>query len=398
MTDNKKENKNWSDIFVMTTFSASVQQNYQFGQYTFPCSDDSNLKVCATGDSEIDCTYCFAKTNSPICVKPDPGVCGSYTGSDGGDILEGVAITSNQFDTYFTVECTFFASAFNDIDNVDAYINVFGRDSNYKGDLMKNFCKQTSSNCATDPTTGNPMTSCLFLNDNGDSGNECREWYSLVGSGADATMQTYCGNNPTAPDCKCINRASDPIYQAIKTGGGDSIPDQCWWSACAAAGPPGNLVNSALLDQSVCPSTLCQDINNIIGNIDSNITQGDLTSNINCPITTVAGSSTNGNGSNGNGGNGSNGNGGNGSNGNGGSTNVQPSSNTFINDADTWWDKYKIWIILAIVGIILILIFVFIFFHGRQSAAKAKKANTSKSGGTTTKTTSSATASSSPTS
>jgi len=128
---------------------------------------------------------------------------------------------------------------------------------------MSTFCGAlVTANCP------NSATNCLRFVSLNDDGAACRAWASKGWQGrgypstdrqsdADAAFKTWCGNNPSLPECSCVNAADNPTYAALKAGG-IQVPDYCWYTPCSDTRNIGTFE-----DQSQqCPKSICQTIIN----------------------------------------------------------------------------------------------------------------------------------------
>jgi len=118
------------------------------------------------------------------------------------------------------------------------------------------------------------MKECSRLKSIGEGGNECRMWFEKQNPNIqDATIQNYCLRHNTE-DCKCINRADNTTYQAMK--GAHSINDGCWYTPCANRS--GKYLIPTNLVKPTCPDKLCQVLFDIIedGNVSIDHVQNDI--------------------------------------------------------------------------------------------------------------------------
>lgn len=180
------------------------------------------------------------------------------------------------------VICNYDVSKFTSLSDVEEWISVFGKNTGYNNQIMPFFCTQQSTNCPIDPATSAPMAKCSNFVDLGSAGQLCQTWFKEHPNNADAAMNGYCSNPAKAtPDCGCLNRSQNPVYQVV--GKVENFPDACWFIPCKNPFTP-YLVTSTLTDQANqgCPQNICQIINQIVDNTDTNISIGDLEQNISC--------------------------------------------------------------------------------------------------------------------
>ena len=179
---------------------------------------------------------------------------------------------------------------------------------------MPHFCSLQSSSCPIDPMTAKPMEKCANLTSTGESGNICRSWAQQNVKGSNASKLDYC-NKFNTPDCQCLNRSDNKIYKLAKNG--NPFNDGCWWIPCG--NPSTYLVTSNLIPRpGDCPQRICSIINNILAESGSQVNIKDVEEVINCPIN---------------------------------------------GDTRNDWDKYKWWIIGAVVLIGVLIILVFLLRH-----------------------------------
>ena len=163
--------------------------------------------------------------------------------------------------------------------------------------VMENFCAIPTlipSNCPIDPATGVRMTACSNMISGGPEGSLCQNWYDFVNTNnpctsepssgiGDRVMDTYCTNYPNNPDCGCLNRVDNKVYQAATNNNPDtSIQDACWWKPCQSKNI--YLVTSDFYSPPpACPSTICTTINQNIATNGGSITEGEITTYVSCP-------------------------------------------------------------------------------------------------------------------
>jgi hypothetical protein len=181
------------------------------------------------------------------------------------------------------------------------WVKYFGKDNTYNTQIMPWFCAEpldpnfepASEVCPKDPATGQRMTTCSHFSATNDSGDWCRQWateqeqqHPNTRTLADVAKEKYCRTFPDSPDCACLARSYNSIYQQLKAGitrsaGGQVLPDQCWWAPCA--NPSAYLVTSDLaVKPGTCPDTVCQEVQNFVDS--ENINLRDVQQNISCNL------------------------------------------------------------------------------------------------------------------
>ena len=112
---------------------------------------------------------------------------------------------------------------------------------------------------------------------------ECKEWANSTWPGADVQsdniMKQWCEDSAhkNDPACKCYYRATDKIYLELQS----KLPARagCWYKSCVDQDFVQDLVTSDVRQHTVCPTTICQNVIDVLGgNIDINT----LNMEINC--------------------------------------------------------------------------------------------------------------------
>ncbi|ASQ42763.1 myristylated membrane protein [Pelophylax esculentus virus] len=221
------------------------------------CGKDWDLgeQTCASG-------FC---TSQPLCARiKKTQVCGLRYSSKGKDPL-----VSAEWDSRGApyVRCTYDADLIDTQAQVDQFVSMFGESPG----LAERYCMRGVKNTAGELVS-------RVSSDADPAGGWCRKWYSAHrGPDQDAALGSFCIKNPGAADCKCINRASDPVYQKVKTL--HAYPDQCWYVPCAA--DIGELKMGTQRDTPTnCPTQVCQIVFNMLD--DGSVTMDDVKNTINC--------------------------------------------------------------------------------------------------------------------
>ncbi|AZY88502.1 myristylated membrane protein [Lumpfish ranavirus] len=231
------------------------------------CGKDWDLgeQTCASG-------FC---TSQPLCARiKKTQVCGLRYSSKGKDPL-----VSAEWDSRGSpyVRCTYDADLIDTQAQVDQFVSMFGESPG----LAERYCMRGVKNTAGELVS-------RVSSDADPAGGWCRKWYSANrGPDQDAALGSFCIKNPGAADCKCINRASDPVYQKVKAL--HTYPDQCWYVPCAA--DVGELKMGTQRDTPTnCPTQVCQIVFNMLD--DGSVTMDDVKNTINCDFSKYVASQT----------------------------------------------------------------------------------------------------------
>ncbi|WAK75139.1 putative myristylated membrane protein [Mandarin fish ranavirus] len=205
-------------------------------------------------------------TAQPKCAKLKAAqVCGLRFSSKGKDPLLGAEWDATKGAPY--VRCSYDADAIDTQAQVDQFISMFGESPG----LAERYCMRPVKD-----STGKIVS--RVSSDTDPAGDWCRRWYSASrGSAQDAAISSFCVKNPDAADCKCVNRASDPLYQKVKEL--HSYPDQCWYVPCS--GDVGELkLNTQRDTPKNCPTEICQIVFNMLD--DGSVKIDDVKNSITC--------------------------------------------------------------------------------------------------------------------
>lgn len=175
--------------------------------------------------------------------------------------------------------CLYPLATFQDEKNVAQYVSTFGENSDYNNVILPYFCSSqvkstTSQKCPLDPFTNLPMTFCSQIVSN----DRCKNWIrDQIAEGASSSqvnnanniLNNYCATYNT-PDCDCLNRQQNPIYQAMATG--SIYPDTCWWTPCKDTTQNIYLVPTEGLEACNVDNTVyCPSVNIVIGGNSQNL-------------------------------------------------------------------------------------------------------------------------------
>ncbi|AOC55158.1 myristylated membrane protein [Lymphocystis disease virus 3] len=223
------------------------------------CSAFTTRRTCAENESLIDYASCCGGlcTSQPLCLPVSKKDCYIGKSSKGEDPLLSVAkISANG------IKCKYDLSKLDTTDQVTNYFDKFG-----KSDVVaENYCMKPNKNNlarASDPSTD--------------------KWCSVWLNQASPVIKTvavnnYCKKYKDSSDCKCVNRAIDPLYQKIKSS--KNFSDACWYIPCAA--DPTQLKSSDL-EKPICPTSYCQSIVQVMQARDVSVK--DVSGKINCDFT-----------------------------------------------------------------------------------------------------------------
>ena len=159
---------------------------------------------------------------------------------------------------YCNLRCTFDASKFDRLDQVQAWEKKYGKytrgsgksiapkdptndqfSENYEK-IMQNFCSQRSTECHSDPMTGEEAPECSMLKSNSPGGDACRYWLDNYGTDQfnqnDIIGFRYCSQHPNSYDCRCVSRDKSETFQDIQRKVGAVAPSvACYYLPCADA-------------------------------------------------------------------------------------------------------------------------------------------------------------------
>jgi hypothetical protein len=198
-----------------------------------------------------------------VCVPPDVTECAIGVNDQGLDPFDSVTWNGRAPN----LACKYKADLMTSSNVIENYRNRFGRDDNWKL-MMEKFCATETNTCTIDPLTGRPFDKCSNINSISDVGDQCRLFYNAESDNVkDTIVQNYCAKHGTNADCKCIDRALDPKYRAVKP----HIPfnDGCWYPACATSA----YLRTQDLVGPTCPSNVCQIVFDNLNNNNVNISE-----------------------------------------------------------------------------------------------------------------------------
>lgn len=250
------------------TSKTPTYQPYECTPYLFYCNETvpCGYSSGSVRDPIVDTVQCpsFCPSQN-ICLKPNRDECYIGLNSDGLDPLINI-----EWDREApNLRCVFDLNKIDRADQLRVYESKFAN-SPYVNTLMGALCgKRVSKNC------GGGLKECSRYVATDEEGKMCRNWLaSLPRDIQDAEMTSYCLENDT-PDCKCINRTTDPEYDRLKTLS-NYFNDNCWYKPCASS---ASLVPHRTSSQH-CAENVCQQI--IEASAKGNVIIDGNTSDINC--------------------------------------------------------------------------------------------------------------------
>ena len=201
------------------------------------CTIQPNLNVCRPGDIAIGIEQSYGGLcwGPVICANPSADQCPA------------IGKTPPSKDPV----CSYNIGDFQSSADVLTWTDTFG-ETTADDQIMTYFCSGTTSGACPDG-----RASCSRLIGNARDSQLCKEWAQDHPAAAEQASSLYCQDNPSAPDCSCINRNNDATYQRVKGNIPSDIPDSCWFEACSD--PTRNLI-PATLKAVECPRDTCSRI------------------------------------------------------------------------------------------------------------------------------------------
>lgn len=270
----------------MNQVSGILQQDECFKSY-YPGQDTCSCGNCGPSTIVQNCGddwrcnsqgCCPSCPDQPVCSKVNPNICPVID-----DSFINAEWESPGMNNTGKIQCNYDSSKIKTQNGITTWLGVFGANDEYNQDIMPLFCSATGSTaCQIDPTTGQSMAECSRLTSTNFFGDICAPWCDNNRDECNQTMVTYCQNADT-PDCDCINRRNDPIYQAIKSSLPNTIPDGCWYRPCAGSNLDPYMIPTGVVPSvGQCPDGLCVTINEIVNKKGLDYTQAQEV--LLCPI------------------------------------------------------------------------------------------------------------------
>ncbi len=245
------------------------------------CKATDPVKSCAANEWTFDTKRCCGQMcpEQPRCSKPDPALCPKFPVESLNGTLN--TLTSNsgvksfRFTNAPTIECVYDKSQFNNVNNVKQWINTVGKDDQYNKKIMPYFCsKESRTNCPTGDA------GCSRLIAENEEGRLCREWADQNPNLAKNAQIQFCQTN-NRPECRCMNRLSDPAYQALKPYA--PANDACWYKPCIKGESRWMFLPEGAenVDQQ-CPPGSCAKLEQVYRLPNTNVTREDIANTTNC--------------------------------------------------------------------------------------------------------------------
>lgn len=153
------------------------------------------------------------------------------------------------------------ADSYEDVNGIIEVNQVIDKKFAMDSVFTKGENKTIGAHCPIDNKTNKEMETCLNWRRTDPIGLECRKILSKKDM-VDSSV-AFCGVNPNAEDCRCVNRALQDDYKVKKNFREEN--DYCWYTPCAS----GYYLKENL-DQFVCNSKLCQ-VNFNIGEVGESV-------------------------------------------------------------------------------------------------------------------------------
>jgi len=309
------------------------------------CDSSTPVAKCNDCDWQFATVPCNAGCPSqPACSSIDGNTCphlGKNVQFKFATNSSGVCLRTDDFPV---VECIYDPTTF-DYSDVLEYQDKFGTTTdNFNKILMPEFCFQQTTICPLIPGTDTPFDECPNILSNidgaieGNPGADCMNWASKNGKIADSTMINFCVSN-SDPECKCTNRNNSQVYQYISSNLGSDENPACWYKPCA--NPQAFLVPSTINNKD-CSTSVCNQVNQIIKNIPTNLTKEQLQAELNCTITSDPASTNQ-------------------------STSTNNSNNTSNSSSSSLFSDSTLLLIFIIIFVIILVIILLVFVFSSSS-------------------------------
>jgi hypothetical protein len=224
------QNKNSLYKIMSQQVSGIIKQKDPYLSYT--------ADTCDQGDWQVKTQSRGNKAPLAVCSKPDPKICPVIGGQQASVAFQGPP----------NVACSYDVSAFKTEQDITKWKKAFGMTDSFEQNIMPAFCSGTTKEKCKKRDSGTKPTTCSWFSSSSDGGKMCQDWAKRSPDGMSAAQETFCKNNPNMPECACINRESNDVYQVLKPLAGDAN-DGCWFKPCQ---DKNNFIPAELTKQEPC--------------------------------------------------------------------------------------------------------------------------------------------------
>lgn len=245
------------------------------------CSAFTPIASCNQGDFQIGQTACCGGScpPQPICSQINPSSCPSIGNT------QALSINYVNGPSGPSLACTYNLNQFKTANDINTYASfATSDDPTLNTVILPYFCNTPVQTCPTDPVTGQQMTACSRYISTADDGQICQKWLAAYPQYQDSAFTAYCTANNT-PDCGCLSRNSDPIFQTINRQA--TSPANCWYAKCSNS--KDYLITSTIKNQT-CPANTCDQIQQIYTQNNAVLPYQTTKNSLTCPITQPTGS------------------------------------------------------------------------------------------------------------
>lgn len=265
------------DIFSCCCPQTDAGYDFTHRNCPLPYNDGIQWRDCATLGGIDACSLVI--NNQAACNGPSGGQSGA-----------GVCPAT----------CYYPAEAFTTTQQLQAFATAYTINTTnpinlaiYNEQLLPTFCLQQVTTCPPYPNSDGvfsvPEKCARVVSTNPADSTICQQWATNTQFEAtvQAAMSGYCAQfltsaGPTQPECDCIERSFIDLYRII--GQNNNFLDACWWLPCKNANQylvPPQYINA--VEAGNCPSRICQQVVEIVGNTSSNINVNVASEFITCP-------------------------------------------------------------------------------------------------------------------
>ena len=202
--------------------------------------------------------------------------------SKNSDALIDCTYNVKDFDTYEKVHA-FYTTYIQNASSANKALSKVGYDK-----LMIHFLSNylATSGCPNSPLDGSQQSRCAYIFSSSAEGQFCAAWFKhATNTQRDIIASAVANKFPDLPECACLNRTTDPVYQAFQKSVGSAdiptgSPDCCWWLPCKNPDKFFVLSQDQGKNCSGCPKMICQNVINAMGK--QNVDISHITSTIKC--------------------------------------------------------------------------------------------------------------------